>query len=213
VPVARATNNVMRRKLRYRQDKAAVSGKTPGHNDASTADHIARPAVDADARAEPHQRAAAAGWASFQGTVVPTPHAAGLCEALRQARCSAALFLQPVVERLLCRLRRDCWRSLRTRLWQGKRAGRRLLHSIWEQAFFRFNAMADSAWVGIVRRTPSLGRLSRLRASGQARLPEQRRDGKNGRLRKCEPVSHRGNPCSNAGRWIMPKIAVFVAGR
>jgi hypothetical protein len=59
---------------------------------------------------------------------------------------------------------------------------------------------------GIVRPTPSLSRLRGLRASGQVRLPEQRRDGENGSRRKCEPVSHRSNPCSNASRRIMLKM-------
>ena len=83
-----------------------------------------------------------------------------------------ALFLERIVERLLHRLRRDYWHSLWTRSREWKGTGRQLLHSLWEQPFFRFNAMADGAWIGIVRPTPSLSRLSRLRASGQARLAE-----------------------------------------
>src|SRR6478609_6449844 len=42
-----------------------------------------------------------------------------------------------------------------------------LLRSLWEQSFFCFNAIADGSWIEIVRPTPGLSRLSRLRASGQ----------------------------------------------
>jgi hypothetical protein len=83
-----------------------------------------------------------------------------------------ALFLHSIVERPLHGLRRDYWRSLWTRSREGKGAGWQLLRSLWEQSFFRFNAIADGSWIEIVRPTPGLSRLSRLRASGQTRLPK-----------------------------------------
>jgi hypothetical protein len=100
-----------------------------------------------------------------------------------------ALFLHSIVERLRHGLRGDYWRSLWTRPREGKGAGWQLLRSLWEQSFFCFNAIADGSWIEIVRPTPNLSRLSRLRASGQTRLPEQRRDGENGTSRK----SHRAH--------------------
>jgi hypothetical protein len=85
-----------------------------------------------------------------------------------------ALFLHSIVERLLHGLRRDYWRSLwtRSREGKGKGAGWQLLRSLWDQSFFCFNAIADGSWIEIVRPTPGLSRLSRLRASGQTRLPK-----------------------------------------
>ena len=80
-----------------------------------------------------------------------------------------ALFLHSIVERLLHGLRRDYWRSLRTRSREG---GWQLLRGLQEQSFFRFNAIADGPWIEIVHPTPNLSGLSRLRASGQTRLPE-----------------------------------------
>jgi len=107
-------------------------------------------------------------------TVHPAPPPTQLRFGARDLTFLGALFLHSIVERLLHGLRRDYWRSLwtRSREGKGKGAGWQLLRGLQEQSFFRFNAIADGPWIEIVRPTPNLSGLSRLRASGQTRLPE-----------------------------------------
>jgi len=94
----------------------------------------------------PHERRhISVSW--LLSTVHPAPPPTQLRFGARDLTFLGALFLHSIVERLLHGLRRDYWRSLWTRSREGKGAGWQLLRSLWEQSFFRFNAIADGSWI------------------------------------------------------------------